>query len=55
MAKASVKIEMKADKQCKGSVRYIGMGADDQVTNIYLSRKFAKDMPDNIIVTVESK
>lgn len=45
-------VEMKSDKECKGSVRYATADPDAVVTNVYLSRKFANPMPKSITVTV---
>ena len=36
-----IEIEMKCDKECKGSVRFITDNPDAVITNVYLSRKMA--------------
>ena len=47
-------IEMSPDKECKGSVRYATDDEDAPVRNIYLSRSFAKPMPEKITVTIQA-
>jgi len=34
-----IEIEMKRDKECKGSIRFITDNPDALVTNVYVSRK----------------
>ena len=45
---------MSPDKECKGSVRYATDDEDAPVRNIYLSRSFAKPMPEKITVTIQA-
>jgi len=47
-------IEMVKEKDCKGSVKYSSADPDAVVSNIYLSRKAAQEMPPAIKVTVEA-
>jgi len=47
-------IELKKDKDCRGSVRYATTEPTAVVSNVYLSRTAAKLMPEKIKVTIEA-
>jgi len=45
---------MKQDKVCKGSVRYATQDENAPVATVYVSKSFAKPMPESINVTIEA-
>ena len=51
---APAKVKMVAEKVCKNVVKYSTDDEDAIVTNAYVSKKFATEMPDEIVVTVEA-
>jgi len=48
------RIVMKADKECKGSVRYASADPDAPIMNVYLSRKAYATMPEAIGITIDA-
>jgi len=50
----AARIVMKADKECKGSVRYASADPDAPITNVYLSRKAYATMPAAIGITIDA-
>lgn len=52
---APVTLTLHEDKQCKGSVRYGTNDPEAPISSIYLSRKFAAQMPKSIVVTITAK
>jgi len=46
-------IEMKKDKDCKGSVRYAATDPNAVVATVYLSRSAAPVMPETITIEVK--
>lgn len=54
-AAQTTEITMKKVKDCKHVVRYeADKESDAEVDNVYLSKTFAKPMPEEIIVTVRA-
>lgn len=51
MAKET-KIEMKVDKECKGSRRYAAGDPDAPIATVYVNRPFSNDR-DTVTITVE--
>ena len=47
-------VTLTKDKECKGSVRYATADFEAVVSNVYLSRSFARPMPDSITVTIRA-
>lgn len=50
----TAEITMKKVKDCKHVVRYEATNQDAQVSNVYLSKTFARPMPETIVVTVRA-
>lgn len=45
-------VPMKKEKDCKGSIRYGTPDQEEIVTNSYVSRGLAKNMPEEVVVVI---